>query len=185
MDQAQDEHIVNRVILGDLECFKLIVERYQKKVFGIGMRFFKNADDSSDFTQEVFFKAFNSLGSYKAKAPFRFWLTRIAYNHAINRAGALKTEPDVSGMPVASGEEGPEESQIKDEISSLLRNAMKGLPDRYRICLDFYFFMGLSHQEISEITGLPVNTIKSHVLRAKNILRDQLRGTIAEEYHEM
>ena len=76
-------------------------------------------------------------------------------------------------------------SHIKDETISLLRNAMNKLPEQYRICVDLYFYMGMKYAEIEGITGYPVNTIKSNVLRAKQILRDRLRGSIAEDYHEM
>jgi RNA polymerase sigma-70 factor (ECF subfamily) len=66
-----------------------------------------------------------------------------------------------------------------------ISRALASLPEKYRICVDFFFFLGLSYGEIGDITGFPVNTIKSHVFRAKQMLRDALRGSAAEEYHEM
>jgi RNA polymerase sigma-70 factor (ECF subfamily) len=179
-----DEQIVKQVLTGGIESFKIIVERYQKKIFGIGMRFFKNRDDSYDFVQEVFIRAYESLKSYAGRAPFRFWLTKIAYNHGINRVGAKRTEPEVP-EEIPNGDTTPETGHLRDEIRELLLEAINELPDRYRICVDLYFFMGLTYNEISEITGYPVNTIKSNVLRAKTMLRDELKGTIAEDYHEL
>ena len=79
----------------------------------------------------------------------------------------------------------PERSHLRKEIREVLMEAVRKLPERYRICVDLYFFMGLTYGEISEITGYPVNTIKSNVLRAKIMLRDELKGTIAEDYHEL
>ena len=79
----------------------------------------------------------------------------------------------------------PERRSAKNEIRETLHEAVRRLPERYRICVDLYFFLELTYAEISEITGFPVNTIKSHVLRAKAILRDGLKGTAAEEYHEL
>jgi len=183
-EQKTDEQIVRQVLLGGIESFKTIVERYQKKVFGIGMRFFKNRDDSYDFTQEVFIRAYESLKTFAGRAPFPFWLTKIAYNHGINRVSSKKTEPEVSVELPASGTT-PETGQMRNEIRNLLLKAVNELPERYRICVDLYFFMGLTYGEISELTGFPVNTIKSNVLRAKNMLRDELKGTIAEDYHEL
>jgi RNA polymerase sigma-70 factor (ECF subfamily) len=182
-----DEKIVRRVLQGSIDSFRVIVERYQRTIYAIGIRFFRNRDDSNDFTQEVFIKAYESLRTYAGRAPFRFWLSRIAYNHGINRqsgAGARATESVVSDEQPAT-EATPETGQMRKEIRDLLLDAMERLPERYRICLDFYFFLGLTYGEISEITGFPVNTIKSHVLRAKTMLRDGLKGTIAEEYHEL
>jgi len=67
----------------------------------------------------------------------------------------------------------------------MLMRAVGALPERYRICVELYFFMGLTYGEIGRITGYPVNTIKSNVLRAKTMLRDELKGTIAEDYNEL
>src|SRR4030067_3116765 len=95
-DLKPDEQIVKKVLLGGTESFKIIVERYQRKIFCIGMRFYNNEEDSYDFTQEVFIKAFENLRSYAGRAPFRFWLTKIAYNHAINKIAAKPVE---TGLP--------------------------------------------------------------------------------------
>jgi RNA polymerase sigma-70 factor (ECF subfamily) len=179
-----DEQIVKQVLLGRTDSFKIIIERYQKKIFCIGLRFYNNEEDSYDFTQEVFIKAFESLGSYAGRAPFRFWLTKIAYNHAINRINAKRIESEIPEQ-IQSRDTTPEAEHMRGEICGILHNAVKQLPSQYRICVDLYFFLGLTYNEISEITGYPVNTIKSNVLRAKKMLRDELRGTIAEDYHEL
>lgn len=183
-EQSTDEQIVKRVLKGDVDVFKLIVNRYKDYIFSIGMRFFKNEYDSGDFAQEIFLKAFNELSSFKGKAPFRFWLVKIAYNYGINRVKAKKID-DVFFEDAQSAEPGPEKAHIKNETIRVLREAIAGLPEKYRTCMDMYFYLGLSYNKINEITGFPVNTIKSNVLRAKNILRDKLRGSIAEDYHEM
>ncbi len=183
-DFKTDEQIVRHVLLGGVDSFKTIVERYQKKIFSIGMRFYSNEDDSYDFTQEVFIKVFENLRSYAGKAPFRFWLTKVAYNHAINRFAAKRVESGIFEQ-IPSREITPELKHVRGEISRLLIRAVDQLPIQYRICVDLYFFMGLTYNEIGEITGYPVNTIKSHVLRAKNILRHVLKGTIAEDYDEL
>jgi RNA polymerase sigma-70 factor (ECF subfamily) len=183
-ENKTDEQIVKQILLGGIEGFKIIVERYQKKIYGIGMRFFKNMDDSHDFTQEVFIRAYENLKSYAGRAPFRFWLSRIAYNHGINRIGAQRIESEVPEETAADGLT-PEKGHVRGEVREVLMEAVSKLPERYRVCVDLYFFMGLTYGEIREITGYPLNTIKSNVLRAKIMLRDELKGTIAEDYHEL
>ena len=183
-DFSADEQIVKQVLLGRIDSFTLIIKRYQKKIFSIGIRFYKNKEDSYDFTQEVFIKAFEGLGSYGGRAPFRFWLTKIAYNHAINKLKAKHAEADIP-EEICSRAITPEKTHIQREIRQMLRDAVGQLPEQYRICVDLFFFLGLTYSEISEITEYPVNTIKSNVLRAKKILRDELKGTIAEDYHEL
>jgi RNA polymerase sigma-70 factor, ECF subfamily len=179
-----DEQIVLNVVNGDTNSFRIIVTRYQSYIYSIGMRFFKNAEDAADFVQDVFLKAFSELASYKKKSLFRYWLVRIAYNFGINRIKAGKTELLPAEENIAD-KLSLEKNIVADETINLLRNAIDDLPEQYRICLDLYFYMGLKYSEIEKITGYPVNTIKSNVLRAKGILRDKLRGSIAEDYHEM
>jgi RNA polymerase sigma-70 factor (ECF subfamily) len=185
-ENLSDEQAVRKVQKGKSEFFSLIVDRYSSRIFSIGMRFFYNSEDSADFTQEVFLKAFDKIESYREIAPFRFWLVKLAYNLAINikkGRGEEHLQVDVN-EPVYSGES-PDQTHINNELKELLIEEINRLPERYRICLDLYFFFGLKYSEISGITGYPVNTIKSDVFRAKNILRDKLKGTLAEECYEM
>lgn len=182
---VEDEDLVGRIIRGETDLFGELVGRYQRKVFNIGMMFFKNRDDASDFTQEVFLRAYNSLGSYQGRSRFVYWLSRIAYNHGINAVkGSRSAESLVESSLQCEGAT-PEEAHLRGEMERALRKAVMELPEHYRVCVDFHFFYGLTHAEISEITGFPVNTVKSHVFRAKHILRDALQGTIAEDYHEL
>jgi RNA polymerase sigma-70 factor, ECF subfamily len=183
-NRVPDEQIVGKVLNGDRESFRDIVTAYQTAIFNIGMRFFRNRDDALDFLQEVFLKAYKEIRSYKRKAPFRAWLTRIAYNAGINKIKELKTE-NIQFSDDISSRVNTENDYIRDETVKVLVEAVNSLPDQYRICIDLYFFMGLKYADIESITGYPVNTIKSNVLRAKRILRDKLRGNIAEDYHEM
>jgi RNA polymerase sigma-70 factor (ECF subfamily) len=177
-----DELIVRNVQQGRTEYFSMIVERYRNKIYGIGMRFFYNHDDSADFTQEVFLRAYDRIHSYREIAPFRFWLTKLAYNLGINMKKNIPDEKtSIDDIAEPFHEESPEGVHIYHEVKKVLIDEINRLPERYRVCLDLYFFMGLKYTEISEITGFPVNTIKSDVFRAKNILRQIFAGTIAEE----
>ena len=73
-NEISDEQVVRKVQRGQTDYFSIIAERYRNKIFSIGMRFFYNHDDSADFAQEVFLRAFDRIESYKEIAPFRFWL---------------------------------------------------------------------------------------------------------------
>lgn len=184
-EQTPDELIVRHVQNGSFNLFRLIVERYEDKVFSMGMRFFYNHDDSQDFTQDVFLKIYDRIHQYREIAPFKFWLVKLAYNHGINMKKKERGDHELNESILLSKGPTPDISHIKNEIRELITDEIAKLPERYRICLDFYFFFGLKYNEISNITGYPVNTIKSDVLRAKNILRQKLRGTIAEGYNEV
>lgn len=180
---VSDEIIVQDILAGNSNSFIFIIERYQQRIFSMGMRFLKNKDDASDFTQEVFIKVFENLFSYKKKAPFKYWMVKIAYNHGINCAqkkNNTKEPLDTIHCEAAS----PEKQYIKKEATQALLEAIQKLPEPYQICVDFYFFLGFTYQQIQEITQLPINTIKSHVFRAKQILRQELEKTAAKEYYD-
>ncbi len=184
-EYSTDEQIVKKVIKGEVRLFKHIVDRYENKIFSIGMRLFKNYDDSYDFTQEVFLKTFEKIDMYRNKGQFRFWLTKLAYNHGINKLGSIKKDVSLNNEILDEKSITPDKLHLKNEIKDILAAEINRLPEKYRICLDFYFFMGLSYREINEITHIPVNTIKSNVFRAKDVLLKRLKGTIAEDYNEM
>ncbi len=185
MTAQNDEYIVQQIIKGNQELFAIIVQRYQNHMFTMGMRFFKNYDDAADFTQEVFVKVYNSLASFKGLASFKSWLMKIGYNHAVNKLNTAKNNHPDEYNDSIDNSPNPETQVMHSELHSILEHAINSLPDAYKVCIDLYFFVGLPFKEISHITGFPVNTIKSYVFRAKQQLRHALKGTIAEEYHEM
>lgn len=184
-EQTPDELIIRRIQNGSIELFRFIVDRYENKIFSIGMRLFYNHEDSLDFAQDVFLKVYDRIHLYREIAPFKFWLVKLAYNHGINMKKKVSSVYEINESLLISKGPTPDNTHARNEIRELLNNEIAKLPERYRICLDFYFFFGLKYREISNITGYPINTIKSDVLRAKNILRQNLKGTIAEDYNEV
>ena len=84
-----------------------------------------------------------------------------------------------------TSKEDQSESYSKKELAELVRSAVDTLPEDYRICVDLFFYWDMKLTDISALTNKPLNTVKSNVRRAKIILRDKLKGTIAEEYHEL
>ena len=84
--KANDEDLIicRLVKNGNTEAFRLLIEKYQTKIFSLGFSFFKNSDDAEDFVQDVMVKAYIKLNTFKAKSKFSTWLISIAYNTAIN-----------------------------------------------------------------------------------------------------
>jgi len=172
-----DQLVVSQIVTGQKDLFRLLVRRYERAVYGMGLGFFRNPEDASDFAQEVFLKVYRSLPRFEGRSRFSTWLYKIAYNTAINRVNrgkeyrslAEKEEEDL-----ISGGDTPERALLRSAAREAVRKALEELPERYRICVDMYFFYERSYQEIEEITGFPVNTIKSHVFRAKKLLREKL-----------
>lgn len=172
--EAADEEIIERVLEGDTQAFSVLVRRYQKRILRLGYGFFRNQDEAEDFAQDVLAKAYAGLAGFKGRSSFSTWLTRIAYNAGINaKRKAGRYEP-LESEPVDSRSLSPEDLHIRAEAATALRKAMASLPERYAVCLDLFFGEGMKYEDISAATGFPVNTIKSHVFRAKRDLRAAL-----------
>ncbi len=173
--EKRDSTLISSACSGDSRSFARLVSFYEKKVRAFGMGFFKNASDTDDFIQEVFIKVYTHLGSFRGESLFSTWLMRIAYNTAINSVKRRKEYVSLSDdYEIIDADIGPEDRQLRKLTALAVREALAELPERYAICLDLYFFNDMSHNEISEVLELPVNTVKSHIFRAKKILRDSL-----------
>jgi RNA polymerase sigma-70 factor (ECF subfamily) len=174
-----DQLIVSQIVSGQKSLFRLLVKRHEQAVYGMGMSFFRNPEDASDFTQEVFLKVYRSLSCFEGRSRFSTWLYKIAYNTAVNGITRKKEYRSLAEEDLASDGDTPERRAIRSAAREAVLAAVTELPERYRICVDLFFFYDRSYQEIEAITGYPVNTIKSHVFRAKKLLRVKLEG-IAE-----
>jgi RNA polymerase sigma-70 factor (ECF subfamily) len=175
-EDADDRFIAGRVAAGERELFRYLVTRHQKAVYSMGRSFFRNHEDISDFVQEVFLKVYRSLSRFEGRSRFSTWLYSIAYNTAVNEAARRKEYRSLAEEDLVADWDTPERKLIRDTARDAVLTALEELPDRYRICVDMYFFYDRSYQEIGTITGFPVNTIKSHVFRAKKLLREKLKG---------
>jgi RNA polymerase sigma-70 factor (ECF subfamily) len=173
--------VVSQVLAGEKDLFRLLVRRYQRPVHGMGLSFFRNTEDASDFVQEVFLKVYQNLSRFEGRSRFSTWLYKIAYNTAVNginrRKEYLSLAEDDFALQASAGET-PERQLIRRLAQDAVLASLHGLPERYRVCVDMFFFYDCSYQEIEEITGFPVNTIKSHVFRAKKLLREKLEEEI-------
>ena len=180
----RDAQLVREVLSGDSSAFAELMSLYKKRVESLGMSFFKNAADAEDFAQDVFLKAYTKLDSFRGESLFSTWLTRMAYNtaiNAVNRRAQFLSIADENLLP----DNGltPEEKELRLLTMETVRESLKELPEKYKIVLDLYFFYDNSYSEISEITGLAENTVKSHIFRAKKLLREKIvaKGLVENE----
>ena len=179
--KKRDNALIKSTLSGDSKAFSKLVFYYKKRVRALGMSFFKNEADTEDFEQEVFLKAYTNLSNFKGESSFPTWLTSIAYNTAVNAKTRRKEY-----LPISDEEKledvglTPEKNQIRKLTVLAVREAVKDLPEKFKICVELYFFYDNSHAEISKITGEGINTIKSHIFRAKKILREKLRSYYEE-----
>jgi RNA polymerase sigma-70 factor (ECF subfamily) len=148
-----------------------------------------NRDDALDLSQEIFVKVFQALDRYNPEFKFSTWLFRIAGNAAIDhlRKRRLRTIPlepsDSEGQRVSS----PEYRNLGPDPYATLRNAERGdaiasaiqsLPQEFRELIALRHFTGLSYEEIAEIKGMPLGTVKNKLFRARAVLKERLAGEL-------
>lgn len=175
--KKRDIALIKSTLDGNNESFSKLVSLYKKKIRAIAFGFFKNEDDIEDFTQEVFLRVFQKLNTFKGESSFSTWITKVAYNIAINSINRKKSYISLNDeITLEDSSLTPEEKVLKKATKEALHEALKEIDEKYAICLDLFFFHDMSQQQISDITGFTLNTIKSHIFRAKKILKEKLRS---------
>lgn len=175
--KKRDSALVQSALSGNTSSFARLMSLYKTRIFYFGKSFFHNDADSEDFVQDVFLKVFMHLDSFKGISQFSTWLMRIAWTTAVNAVNRRKEYlPIADETALLDNDSTPEEQQIKKLTGEAVRQAIAELPEKYAVCIEMYFFYDIPYQEISEITEFPVNTIKSHIFRAKKILRKKLNS---------
>ena len=173
-----EEGLLKRIAGGEKEFFGELVLKHQDFIFNVVKGFVRFEEEARDITQEVFLKAYENIDKFRGDSKFSSWLYRIAYNHSMNwseRKAGRETQLDDS-----LAETIPEEPSTADDmfdrelVLSRIKEIIEELPVKYKIVLKLYYFEEKSYQEISDALGIPLNTVKIQLLRAKEQVRKRL-----------
>ncbi len=180
-----DIELIAHAIDGREDGFEELVRRYQRPITSYVFRMLGNYESALDVSQEVFIKVYNSLSKYSSEYKFSTWLYRIAHNAAIDHMRgnsvnqqSLETEnPDGTYQlqlesPNPTPEQGRERSEWRTEIEAVV----KCLPAAYRDLILLRHSQDLSYDEIAEVTGLPLGTVKNRLFRAREMMREIFVG---------
>lgn len=171
---------------GDKDSYGKLVNKYSKPLHYHITKIIHNPDLIEDLVQDIFMKAYDNIGSFNREYAFSTWLYRIATNHSIDYLRKKKVKTYSLDRPV-EGKEGPMTQEIADqdnetdreiihkERNMIIVEAINSLPERYRKVIQMRHMEERSYQEISEILGLPLGTIKAHLFRARELLNKYLK----------
>ena len=182
MEQT-DASLVQRTLSGETAAYNVLVQRYQRQVYNLAYRMVGSAEDAGDMVQETFLRAYGALASFRQDASFLTWLYKIASNLCIDHLrsrrskGALSLEIELEeGREPAATERGydPEDTAIRSSVSSVVQREVMNLPAKYRIVVIMRHLQGMSVEEIAEQLNLPSGTVKTHLFRARDMLRSRL-----------
>lgn len=178
VDFSVEKMIVKEAAAKNPAAFSQLIFLYKKRIVAVGRRFFYNQNDIDDFLQEVFIKIYENLDNFQGNSRFSTWITRIAYNTAINFKIRTKKSENLceeTQSNLVSNYETPEETQLKKLTKEAINNAVKQLPENYKKCIELYFYNNMTYEEIAETTDIPLNTVKTYIFRAKKELYQKLK----------
>jgi RNA polymerase sigma-70 factor (ECF subfamily) len=178
-----DEELVALSIGGDVESFNQLVVRWERPIYALAYRVIGREEEARDVVQETFLRAFRGIGNFRGQAKFSSWVYRIALNlcrdwiRRERRAPILPTPEGVDVIELAA-EKGPAESiedlVARNDMSQAVAGLMTRLPEEQRTAIILKEYHGMTFQEIADLQGVPLSTVKTRLYQGLNVLRRHL-----------
>lgn len=183
----EELEIIREALGGSQKAFKTLTERHSPSVNHVIFKIVRDRDTTNDLTQETFMKAFASLASYRSEYRFSTWLYKIAANNAIDflrkkRINALSLDQKIETregsveIEVPDNSYNPEHDLVRKQQNITIQSAIDDLPERYKEVIIFRHKDDKTYEEIADLLGIPVGTVKARIFRARELLKKKLKG---------
>jgi RNA polymerase sigma-70 factor (ECF subfamily) len=176
--ERKDEEVAIQVQKGDIESFRILVERYEPKMTRYAKRFFFDGDEGKDLVQEVFIKAYVNIQSFDASRRFSPWIYRIAHNEFVNNIKKRQKERENVSLfdfdllfPHLVAKETADDGFNKAEVKKMLDHSLGQLNAKYREPLVLYYFEDMDYREIADILHIPISTVGVRLQRGRAMLK--------------
>ncbi|HOD66038.1 MAG TPA: sigma-70 family RNA polymerase sigma factor [candidate division Zixibacteria bacterium] len=185
--QDNDAQVIEQALAGNQQAYRILTERHRPSVFHIVYKIVRDRETANDLVQETFMKAFSSLASYRSEYRFSTWLYKIAANCAIDhlrkrRIQVLSLEGqmdrDSSGRTIEVPDYSyhPEHDLVRKEQRFNIEEAIDSLPKKYREVIVYRHKEDKSYEEIADLLGIPIGTVKARIFRARELLKKKLKS---------
>ena len=178
---VDEEDLISRSRQGDCAAIRLLIQRSNRKLYRLARSIIRDDGEAEDVLQDAYVRAFSNLDGFRGEASFATWLGRIVINEALGRLRRQrKTTPladqipalaEVIPFPNARPQLDPEAMMARSQVHMLLERAIDELPDGFRTVLVARLVEGLSTEETGELVGIPPETVKTRLHRARRLLR--------------
>jgi len=169
---SQDRDAIARCLEGDREAFGELLDRHQGTVFNIAYRMTGSRQDAEDLAQDAFVRAYSALGEFRGESSFRTWICQIATRLCIDHLRSRKETRELREDLAAPGEGSDWTGRMAD--GEIVAEAIRALPPHYRAVVVLRHLEHRSYQEIADTLDLPLATVKTHIRRARERLRERL-----------
>ena len=193
---TDDLTLVKRVKTGDQRAFKLLVERYQRKIYAVALGMVKDKEEALDVSQEAFVKVYKYLDHFKGDSSFYTWLYRITVNiciDALRKKQALRgeqveldeavqmdtSEANIGALGSRLGTN-PQKSALRKELAEKIQQALETVPEKHRAILLLREVEGMSYEDLSRTLEIPKGTVMSRLFHARTKVQK-----ILSEYLEL
>ncbi len=180
-DVALDVALVERHRCGDLQAFDEVYSRFGEMVYNLALRLAGNREEAADLTQEIFLRIYRHLGSFGGRSTLKTWVFRIAINHCRDRLSrhyppmqSIDADPEEGGVSLADPARGPEDLAVAADEGRRVTEGLSRISPVFREAVVLRDLEGLSYEEIAEVLGVRVGTVRSRIARGREHLRTLL-----------
>jgi RNA polymerase sigma-70 factor (ECF subfamily) len=177
-DVAHDVALVERHRCGDLHAFDEVYARFGEMVYNLALRLASNREEAADLTQEIFLRIYRHLGSFGGRSTLKTWVFRIAINHCRDRLSrhypamqSIDNDSEEGGVSIADPGRGPEDLAVAADEGRRVAEGLSRIPPVFREAVVLRDLEGLSYEEIAEVLGVRVGTVRSRIARGREQLR--------------
>jgi len=179
---ADERRLIARAQSGDAAAFSGLVERHQARAYALALRILRSGPDAEEVAQDAFVRAWTSLPAFRGESSFATWVYRIVARRAFDRAQVLKNrrarERAEETLPEHAAPEGADDDSRR---AALLQRLVGGLTPAQRAAVTMFYYEGRSVEQVASQLGMPENTVKTHLLRARAALRTAWTHEMGDE----
>ncbi len=180
MDPENNRLIIENSKKGDVKSQYLLYNQYAKAMYNVCYRMMSGREEAEDMLQESFTEAFKKLHTFRFESTFGAWLKRITVNKCINEIKRKKTDLNFFDDMSYFKEHTDDDASLPELSVDKIKKAMEDLPNGSRMIFSLYLLEGYDHREISQILNISESNSKTQYMRAKNKIKELLKGAVYE-----
>lgn len=175
MDERTDEELVKDIQEGSISAFETLVRRYEDRLLSFVYRILENEFDTQEVVQDTFFKVYTVIDQVNPKLKFSSYIFQIAKNASISSLRRRRPSVTLTENTAIETDEKIYENLARQDESQKIKKAIASLPVKYKKVIELYYFYDLAYEEISRKLKIPINTVRTHLARAKTALHKYLK----------